>query len=54
MVVRIVENSPSLCEFLVPLISSLSQPQRSLFSLNTILLVNFDFMEFATCYAVET
>jgi len=28
MVVRIVENSPSLCEFLVPLISDLSRPQR--------------------------
>lgn len=29
MVVRIVENSPSLCEFLAPLVSGLSQPQRS-------------------------
>jgi hypothetical protein len=28
MVVRIVENSPSLCEYLAPLISGLSQPQQ--------------------------
>lgn len=28
MVVRIVENSPPLCEFLTPLISDLSQPQQ--------------------------
>ena len=28
MIVRIVENSPPLCEFLAPLISDLSQPQQ--------------------------
>ena len=28
MIVRIVENSPSLCEFLKPLMSDLSQPQQ--------------------------